>query len=53
MGVLTVFRKLAAQMEEMVEASKAMLPEMTLNLKNLATSVSNAVDLAVQVGTFL
>ena len=49
MNILTISSKLTAQMEEMVQASKAMLPEVTLVLKDLANSVSNAVDLAVQV----
>ncbi|KAK4685386.1 dynactin 1, partial [Tremellales sp. Uapishka_1] len=41
--------KLVAQLEDMVLASAALLPDLTLALNDLAVSVSNAVDLAVQL----
>ncbi|WVQ80521.1 hypothetical protein IAT38_002626 [Cryptococcus sp. DSM 104549] len=41
--------KLVAQIEEVVQASGALQPEGSLMLGDLATSVSNAVDLAVQL----
>jgi dynactin 1 len=41
--------KLVAQMEEVWQISSALLPEVTVALADLSTSVSSAVDLAVQV----
>lgn len=41
--------KLVAQMEEIWQISSALLPEVTVALADLSTSVSSAVDLAVQV----
>ncbi|KAL7423292.1 hypothetical protein Q5752_002593 [Cryptotrichosporon argae] len=41
--------KLVAQVEEIVAASSAFTPDMTATLADLAASVSNAVDLAVQL----
>jgi hypothetical protein len=41
--------KLVAQMEEVWQISSALLPEVTVVLADLSTSVSSAVDLAVQV----
>ncbi|WVF69238.1 hypothetical protein IAT40_004014 [Kwoniella sp. CBS 6097] len=41
--------KLVAQVEEVVSGSSALMPEISTALGNLATSVSNAVDLAVQL----
>ncbi|WVQ65710.1 uncharacterized protein L199_003888 [Kwoniella botswanensis] len=41
--------KLVAHVEEIVSASSALSPELTLALGDLANSVSNAVDLAVKL----
>ncbi|OCF42027.1 dynactin 1 [Kwoniella heveanensis CBS 569] len=41
--------KLVAQIEEVVASSSALMSDMSTALGNLATSVSNAVDLAVQL----
>jgi hypothetical protein len=41
--------KLVAQMDEVWQISSALLPEVTVALADLSTSVSSAVDLAVQV----
>ncbi|WVQ96736.1 hypothetical protein IAU59_003843 [Kwoniella sp. CBS 9459] len=41
--------KLVTQLEEVVSGSSALRPEMSTALGNLTTSVSNAVDLAVQL----
>lgn len=38
-----------AQVGELVQGNIALLPEIARGLSDLATSVSNAVDLAVQV----
>jgi len=45
--------KLVAQMEEVWQVSSALLPEVTVALADLSTSVSSAVDLAVQVSSHL
>jgi hypothetical protein len=47
--VVLMFSKLVAQMEEVWQISSALLPEVTVALADLSTSVSSAVDLAVQV----
>nr|XP_018262298.1 dynactin 1 [Kwoniella dejecticola CBS 10117]OBR84456.1 dynactin 1 [Kwoniella dejecticola CBS 10117] len=41
--------KLVAQLEEIASSSSALLPELTIALGDLVHSVSNAVDLAVQL----
>jgi dynactin 1 len=41
--------KLVAEVESIVQAGSALLPDATAALSALATSVSNAVDLAVQL----
>jgi hypothetical protein len=46
---LLISSKLVAQMEEVWQISSALLPEVTVALADLSTSVSSAVDLAVQV----
>ena len=43
--------KLVAQMEEVWQISSALLPEFTVALADLSTTVSSAVDLAVQVSS--
>jgi dynactin 1 len=48
-GVVLMNSKLVAQMEEVWQISSALLPEVTVALADLSTSVSSAVDLAVQV----
>ncbi|WWC88610.1 uncharacterized protein L201_003523 [Kwoniella dendrophila CBS 6074] len=48
-GVKVPSAKLVSQVEETVLASSAFLPELTVALGHLANSVSNAVDLAVQL----
>jgi hypothetical protein len=48
-GVVLMISKLVAQMEEVWQISSALLPEVTVALADLSTSVSSAVDLAVQV----
>jgi hypothetical protein len=48
-GVVLMNSKLVAQMEEVWQISSALLPEVTVALDDLSTSVSSAVDLAVQV----
>jgi hypothetical protein len=47
--VVLMSSKLVAQMEEVWQISSALLPEVTVALADLSTSVSSAVDLAVQV----
>ena len=47
--VVLMNSKLVAQMEEVWQISSALLPEVTVALADLSTSVSSAVDLAVQV----
>lgn len=47
--VMLMGSKLVAQMEEVWQISSALLPEVTVALVDLSTSVSSAVDLAVQV----
>lgn len=46
---LTPGSKLVLQIEEVVQGSTALLPDVSVLLSDLAASVSNAVDLAVQV----
>ncbi|WVR06294.1 hypothetical protein IAU60_003324 [Kwoniella sp. DSM 27419] len=48
-GVKAPSGKLVAQIGEVVESSSALASETTLALDHLATAVSNAVDLAVQL----
>lgn len=50
---LLMMSKLVAQMEEVWQISSALLPEVTVALADLSTSVSSAVDLAVQVSLLL
>jgi hypothetical protein len=49
LGDKLIGSKLVAQMEEVWQISSALLPEVTVALADLSTSVSSAVDLAVQV----
>ena len=49
--VVLISSKLVAQMEEVWQISSALLPEVTVALAELSTSVSSAVDLAVQVSS--
>jgi hypothetical protein len=44
--------KLVSQMEEVLQASSALLPEVTGAMTDLSNSVSSAVDLAIQVCGF-
>jgi dynactin 1 len=50
---LTCFSKLVAELESVSSSSSALIPEMQASLASLATSVSNAVDIAVQVSFVL
>jgi hypothetical protein len=49
LGDKLIGSKLVAQMEEVWQISSALLPEVTVALADLSSSVSSAVDLAVQV----
>jgi hypothetical protein len=48
-GVVLMSSKLVAHMEEVWQISSALLPEVTVAIADLSSSVSSAVDLAVQV----
>jgi len=41
--------KLVCQIEELLHSSSALLPDAAMSISDLAASLSNAVDLAVQV----